>query len=91
MPKAKPKHGPNRRALEEQVEAMATGQEHRALVEAARSLADRVDGLVEMDIFDDKAWREYRLALTSLREAVGDGGSSEDDIVAELRAEVRDS
>lgn len=87
---AKPKHGPNRQALEEQIEAMATGQEHRALVEAARSLADQVDGA---EFFDDKAWREYRLALTSLREAIGDGGSdSFDDLTQKLRgAQVPDA
>lgn len=82
-----PPQGPNRKALEIQVEAMATGREHRALIEACRSLADRVD---RARGFDDKAWREYRLALKELREAVVDGGTDPDgDIAGELRDAFR--
>ena len=80
--------GANRDALEEQVEALATGREHRALVEVCRGLADRVDA---EEGFDDALWREYRLNLKALREAVSGGGDDTFDLVAELRAEVRDS
>lgn len=85
----KPKWGPNRAALEEQLKAMATGQEHRALAAACRHLADIVDAL---PAFDDKAWREYRLALEALGKAVNTDARapSFEDLVAGLRAEVPD-
>lgn len=84
-----PNHGSNRAALEEQIDAMATGREHRALVESCRVLADVVDAL---EVFDDKAWREYRLALAALREATGDNApDSFESLTEELRAKVPDS
>ena len=79
----------NRAALETQVEAMATGPEHRALIQSCRTLADHVDSL---DYFDDKAWREYRLALDALMEAVDDGGPDPyDNFIEGLRSKVRDT
>ena len=77
----------NREAFDEQAEAMATGAEHRALVTACRHLASWCDE----EPGNDKAWREYRLALRLLEEAVSDGGSDAFDLVSELRAEVRDA
>lgn len=68
-----PAPGPNRQAFEEAIRAMATGPEHSAEIQACRHLADRVDEVIARGGFDDKAWREYRLALRSLREAVADG------------------
>lgn len=91
---AGPPHGLQRRALEEQVEAMALGKEHRALVESCRALADRVDYLGSIEAFDDKAWREYRLALKALTEAVTDDSSSPDSFekwLSDSRGEVRDT
>ena len=84
---AGPPRGPNRAALEATVEALATGREHLALVEAARQLADVVDQSVR---FDDHAWREYRLAIQNLMGAVDDGPDPYADLVAELRASVHD-
>jgi hypothetical protein len=82
-----PAPGPNRAALEIQIEAMATGREHRAQLQACRALADQVDA---MRVYDEKVWREYRLALRDLREAVADGGTDPDaDIPGELRATFR--
>ena len=77
----------HRVALEKQIEAMATGIEHRALVESCRALADLVDSL---DHFDALVWREYRLALKALGEAVTDGGSDPtDEFLVDLRASIR--
>lgn len=82
-----PQVGANRAALERQVEAMATGPEHAALVEGLRSLADVVD-----HGFDEKAWREYRLMLTELREAcAGDDTDALQGLFDKLRAPVSDS
>lgn len=94
MVESGPPQGRQRRALEQQVEAMATGREHRALVEACRAIADRIDELEARGGFPDKAWREYRLALKELREAVTDDGSSSDSIeewITASRGEVRDT
>ena len=79
--------GRQREALDRQVEAMATGPEHSALIEACRQLADTVD---RADGFDDKLWREYRLALTLLQGGLVDDGSGDDlgAILDELRAKV---
>ena len=77
----------HRVALEKQIEAMATRIEHRALVESCRALADLVDSL---DCFDALVWREYRLALKALGEAVTDGGSDPaNEFLADLRASIR--
>jgi len=70
-----PAPGPNRQALEVAIRALATGPEHAAEVQACRHLADQVDEVLARGGFDEKAWREYRLALKSLREAVADGDS----------------
>lgn len=73
-------------AVDEAVEAMATGTEHRAHVEACRSLAARCDfEIAEGYGFDDKLWREYRLALKALREAVTSGSDDDDDLEREFR------
>ncbi|HEX7099673.1 MAG TPA: hypothetical protein VF377_10560 [Acidimicrobiia bacterium] len=85
--------GPNRKALERQIQAMATGPEHSAHIEACRHLADVVDALTQENRFSEKAWREYRLALDALREAVKDAGGgpkSFEQLVSELRAEIPD-
>ena len=68
---------------------MALGREHRALVQSCRGLADELDN---MSSFDADVWREYRLALKALGEAVEVGGDS--DTLAEffsLRGSVRDA
>lgn len=49
---------------------MATGKEHRALVEACRGIADHLDLLEAAGAFDADVWREYRLALAELQKAV---------------------
>ncbi len=74
------RQGANRKALEVSLTALAVYDEHKALVESARSLADMVDA---SDVFDDKLWREYRLALVNLMDA-GSGG------VDELAAEIEE-
>ena len=86
------KHGPNRKALEVQITAMQAASEHAALVESCRQLADVVDAQVANSIFDDKAWREYRLALAELGKAVnaGDGSQSFQEFQASLRASIPD-
>jgi len=81
-----PPAGSNRAGLERTIAALATGLEHSALVEACRSLADRVDLIEGMGGFDDKAWREYRLALTGLMEASSGDDSGLDREIAELRS-----
>lgn len=72
---------------------MATGREHRALVEACRGLADRLDVLEAAGAWDDKAWREYRLALVELTKAVVNVSGTDPlaDAVEEMRAEVRNT
>lgn len=65
---------PHRAALERTVAAMVTGPEHSAMVELCRSLADAVDSAAG---FDDKLWREYRMALRALMDRAS-GGSSDD-------------
>ena len=82
-----PVHGANRAALETAVGQMATGPHHAALVELCRTLADTIDSA---DEFDDKAFREYRMALAKLMEAAGGGVDELDLEVSELRASVRD-
>lgn len=84
---------PNRAALETQIQAMATGPEHRALIHSCRALADVLDAQAETAKFDDKAWREYRLALKGLREAVDDGGTPDplSDWISASRGEIRDT
>lgn len=82
MPKDGELFGRNRDALEGALEALAVGPEHAPLVEAARTLADQVDG----PDFDDKAWREYRLMLGNLMEATAHNGS---DAFAEWLTEMR--
>lgn len=80
---------PHRASLERTVAAIVTGPEHSAMVELCRSLADSVDAAVA---FDDKLWREYRMALRALMDRTS-GGSS-DDFDAEfdaLRTSVGDS
>lgn len=79
--RARPKLKPQRMALERSLTAMATGPEHAALVELCRSLADTVDAA---GYFDDKLWREYRMALRSLMERAT--GGSADDFDAEFDA-----
>lgn len=93
MIEAGPPRGPNRAALEEQIEAMATGREHRALVESCRQLADQVDRSIARGGFSDKAWREYRLSLRALREAVADGGDGDPihSWIDQSRGKVRDT
>ena len=84
---ATPTHGSNRTALETAVGQMATGPHHAALIELCRTLADTID---RADEFDDKAFREYRMALGKLMEAAGGGVDELDLEVSELRASVRD-
>lgn len=84
------KHGQHRQAVDAMVAALTTGQEHGALIESCRSLADLVD---TDPAFDDKLWREYRLALKALMDRMPDG-AKDDDFDAEfdaLRAEVGDT
>lgn len=84
------KRGGHRVAVDQMVEALATGPQHAALVEACRSLADAVDAVTE---FDDRLWREYRFTLRALLERAS-GGSHNDDFDAEfesLRTEVGNS
>lgn len=54
-------------ALESSVAAMATGPEHTALIELCRVAAQAVD---DTEFFDEKMFREYRLALNDLMGAV---------------------
>ena len=78
-------------ALVVQVEAMATGREHRALVAVLSDLAVLLDA---SDVFDDKLFREYRLALKDLEEVCsGDSSDAYQDFVDGLRSgtKVRDS
>ena len=78
-------------ALVVQVEAMATGREHRALIAVLSDLAVLLDA---SDVFDDKLFREYRLALKDLEEVCGgDSSDSYSEFLKGLRggAEVRDS
>ena len=78
-------------ALVVQVEAMATGREHRALIAVLLDLAVLLDA---SDAFDDKLFREYRLALKDLEEVCsGDSSDAYQDFVEGLRSdtEVRDS
>ena len=78
-------------ALVVQVEAMATGREHRALVAVVSDLAALLDA---SDVFDDKMFREYRLALKDLEEVCsGDSSDAYQDWVEGLRSgsEIRDS
>lgn len=58
---------------------VGSGAEFAALVEACRSLATRIDATAR---FDDKLWREYRLALAGLMGAVRDGRSDEYDAIS---------
>lgn len=84
--------GPNRLAVDELVEALPPDSKVAAVmpfIEAVRTLAEIVDS--HLPGFDDKAWREYRLALRALREETSDGGSDQFDIVTELRASLGDS
>ena len=78
-------------ALVVQVEAMATGREHRALVAVVKDLAALLDA---SDAFDDKLFREYRLALKDLEEVCsGDSTDPYRKWLEDLRSntEVRDS
>lgn len=86
----KPEHGPQRAALEAAVAALVTGPQHAALIESCRAIADFIDGC---PVFDDKAWREYRLALKALYDHAT-GGGDEDDFdreFDELRTTVGDA
>lgn len=78
--------GRQRGAVERQVEALATGAEHSALVEACRQLADQIDA---SDSVDDKLWREYRLALTLLMGETRPDGGGDGDPWAELEKRLR--
>ena len=74
--------GPNRAALEEAIEQLATAPQFRALVQSCRALADRLDGRgvcleCGAGFFDDALWREYRLWVKQLMEATA-GGDSDD-------------
>jgi len=77
-------------AVEMMVEALATGPEHAALIEACRALARTVDE----SGFDDRLWREYRLALKALMDGAS-GGSDDGDAFDEefkrMRAAVGDA
>ena len=78
-------------ALVVQVEAMATGREHRALIAVLSDLAALLDASDEVD---DKMFREYRLALKDLGEVwSGDRVDSYQEFLAGFRGgpEVRDS
>ena len=81
--------GPNRAALETALTALATSREHEALIQSCRGLADVLDRLGS---FDDRVWREYRLALKIL---MGTTSSDADDQIAslvnEMRAEMGDT
>lgn len=73
-----------RLALERSVRSLAVGAEHAVLVESCRRLADEVDGMV---VFDDRVFREFRLAVGVLMEATADGGSDAfEAALAELRS-----
>lgn len=79
-------------ATERAIGAMATSEEHAAHVQSLRMLAIRLDDVFDAGEFDDKAWREYRLALASLREATSGGGSDPyDDFLENVRAEMGDT
>ena len=78
-------------ALVVQVAAMATRREHRALIAVLKDLAVLLD---VSDVFDDKLFREYRLALKDLEEVCsGDSIDSYQEFLAGFRGgpEVRDS
>lgn len=84
--------GRQRSALEATIAALPTGVEHAAHVETCRGLADLLDSL-PLAAFDDKLWREYRLALRALFDGAT-GGPDDDDFDAEfdaLRAQMGDS
>lgn len=88
-------------ALDASVEAMATGPEHGALVALCRSLASSMDvsagvwcSECERGGWDERLWREYRLALDQLMKAVEfDGRSDLDEKLDEFlsRAPLDDS
>lgn len=87
---ARKRKGTHRAAVDAMVAALTTGQEHGALIESCRSLADHIDSWPE---FDDKLWREYRLALKALMDRMPDG-AKDDDFDAEfesLRTKVGNS
>lgn len=84
--------GPNRAALELAVSALATARQHEALVESCRGLADVLDMLSAGGRFDDRAWREYRLALKALMGATSsDADDGIDSLVDAMRAEMGDT
>jgi len=65
---------------------MATGREHRALVAVLMELAVLLDA---SDGFDDKLFREYRLALKDLEEVCGgDSSDSYSEFLAGLRGDT---
>lgn len=74
-------------AVERMVEAVADrlSDEQAAFVAAVRGLA----AVVDSDVSNLSAWREYRLMLQALREVVGDGsGDTIDELLARFDAEV---
>lgn len=79
--------GDNRSALESALEALAIQPHHAPIVALCRDLASWVDD----PRFNDKAVREYRLALGLLMEATA-GGDTDDfgKWIEELRSPVGD-
>lgn len=91
-PEAVPVAGSNAEAVELALRSMTTGPEHAAMVQSVRALAARLDYLDGVGAFDDKAWREYRLAWSVLWEATKrDGTDPYDEFLKGLRTPVGDT
>lgn len=63
----------NRTAASETLDALDLGPEHEALCAMVRSLA----GAVDENPTDASLWREYRMAVSLLREAAGTDDSDD--------------
>ena len=77
-------------AVDAALDALGRPAEATADIELARGLAQRVDA----NPLDKDLWREYRMALGALREAIGDVGVADGTVVRLVErlgsADVRD-
>jgi hypothetical protein len=80
----------NKTAASETIDALELGPEHEALCVMVRSLASAVDA----NPTDAALWREYRMAVSLLREAaeIDDGdGDDQQAFLAAVRTPVGDA